>query len=174
MTPSPETSKIKSPTSSTPNGSSFRPKFLLSVNGSTNISEPSSPLGTRFDYIVSDASLSSQNCCFSPMIFDIIHIISDPLKSPQCSSLSVSDGDSYECFGENDHMSSVLEPQCQGANVPKEGVDLDLVPHFQKYASATVSRQHRINFFILDSDAEKNSISRHTWSRTSLRGLRGR
>lgn len=55
--------------------------------------------------------------------------LSDPSKSSQCSSLS--DGESYECFGENDHMTT-MEAQNTSAVVDKDGVDLDLAPHFQR------------------------------------------
>lgn len=56
----------------------------------------------------------------------------DPSKSSQCSSLS--DGESYECFGENDHMSSTIEiqPPKGAVAIDKDGVDLDLAPQFQK------------------------------------------
>lgn len=68
----------------------------------------------------------------------------------------MSDGESYECFGENDQISSTLDSEnAPGVNtVNKDGVDLDLAPQL--------------------SGVEKNYIGRHTWARTSLRGLRGR
>lgn len=60
-------------------------------------------------------------------------LLSDPSKSSQCSSLS--DGESFECFGENDQMSSTIEAQNTSTAtvvVDKDGVDLDLAPHFQR------------------------------------------
>lgn len=59
----------------------------------------------------------------------------------QCSSLS--DGESFECFGENDAPDS-------------GGVDLVLAPH-----NSTMLNN--------GSDEDRSSISRHSWSRTSLR-----
>lgn len=51
MTPSPVNNKVKSLTTSTPNGNSQRPKFLLSVNGASDSSEPSSPPGESFSIV---------------------------------------------------------------------------------------------------------------------------
>ncbi|XP_070492948.1 rab11 family-interacting protein 4B isoform X2 [Chironomus tepperi] len=121
MTPSPEVSSRTTISSSTPNGKSQRPTFLLSVNGpSEDIpDEPSTP--------------------------------PDPSKSSQCSSLS--DGESFECFGENDHMTSNID-NSTGTIAVDTGVDIDQAPQ-------------------IHNDIERNSIARHTWARTSLRGLRG-
>ncbi|CRK89691.1 CLUMA_CG003396, isoform A [Clunio marinus] len=68
-----------------------------------------------------------------------------PSISSQCSSIS--DGESYECFGENDQMSTSNELE------NSSGVDLDLA--------------------LQTNDAEKPAITRQSWARTSLRGLRG-
>lgn len=56
----------------------------------------------------------------------------DPSKS-QCSSMS--DGESFECFGENDMMSSTTatDPHNNSTGTVVDGVDLELAPHFQKY-----------------------------------------
>jgi hypothetical protein len=54
MTPSPAANKVNTLTTSTPNGNSQRPKFLLSVNGASDSSEPSSPPGESFPVISDD------------------------------------------------------------------------------------------------------------------------
>ncbi|XP_052891767.1 rab11 family-interacting protein 4A isoform X3 [Anopheles moucheti] len=67
----------------------------------------------------------------------------------QCSSLS--DGESFECYGDNDI--SISEAG---------GVDLELAPHLN---STTVAESNG------NSNNPTNSgITRHSWSRTSLRG----
>uniref|UniRef100_A0A182X853 Uncharacterized protein n=1 Tax=Anopheles quadriannulatus TaxID=34691 RepID=A0A182X853_ANOQN len=67
----------------------------------------------------------------------------------QCSSLS--DGESFECYGDNDI--SISETG---------GVDLELAPHLN---STTVGESNG------NPNAASNSgITRHSWSRTSLRG----
>ncbi|XP_055691808.1 rab11 family-interacting protein 3 isoform X3 [Lutzomyia longipalpis] len=87
-----------------------RPTFLISVTGDEVDSSP-----------VSSSSPST-----------------DAPKS-QCSSLSEGDGESFECYGENEILDG-------------GGVDLELTPH--------VSSNHT---------GEEHAISRHTWSRSSLR-----
>lgn len=82
----------------------------------------------------------------------------DPSKSSShCSSLS--DGESYECFGENDHMSSTLEAQnSSGAiAVDKDGVDLDLAPHFQKWVHADF---HALSAHLYDSFVSSSAMPR--------------
>lgn len=61
----------------------------------------------------------------------------DPSKS-QCSSMS--DGESFECFGENDMMSSTTatDPHNNSTGTLVDGVDLELAPHFQKYVGIFV------------------------------------
>lgn len=53
----------------------------------------------------------------------------DPSKSSQCSSLS--DGESFECFGENDHMTSNID-NSTGTIVVDTGVDIDQAPQIHK------------------------------------------
>ncbi|XP_061517780.1 rab11 family-interacting protein 4B isoform X15 [Anopheles gambiae] len=67
----------------------------------------------------------------------------------QCSSLS--DGESFECYGDNDI--SISETG---------GVDLELAPHLN---STTVGESNGN-----PSAASNSGITRHSWSRTSLRG----
>lgn len=57
-------------------------------------------------------------------------LFTEPSKSSQCSSLS--DGESFECFGENDHMTSNID-NSTGTIVVDTGVDLDQAPQIHKY-----------------------------------------
>ncbi|XP_055704994.1 rab11 family-interacting protein 3 isoform X4 [Phlebotomus papatasi] len=88
-----------------------RPTFLISVTGDEVDSSP-----------VSSSSPST-----------------DAPKS-QCSSLSEGDGESFECYGENEILDG-------------GGVDLELTPHVSS---------NQIG-------GEEHAISRHTWARSSLR-----
>ncbi|KAG5669698.1 hypothetical protein PVAND_017580 [Polypedilum vanderplanki] len=107
---------------STPNGKQQKPKFVYSVN------EPS----------VED---SPEESSITPP---------DLSKSSQCSSLS--DGESFECFGESEHMTTNIDNNTD--TVVDRGVDIEQAPQ-------------------IHNDIERNSIARHSWARTSLRGLRG-
>lgn len=51
-------------------------------------------------------------------------------KSSQCSSLS--DGESFECFGENDQMTSQIDNNSSTTIVGESGVDLDLAPQIHR------------------------------------------
>jgi hypothetical protein len=62
--------------------------------------------------------------------FNLISFSTEPSKSSQCSSLS--DGESFECFGENDHMTSNID-NSTGTIVVDTGVDLDQAPQIHKY-----------------------------------------
>ncbi|KAL5292231.1 RAB11FIP4.2 family protein [Megaselia abdita] len=73
---------------------------------------------------------------------------SDAQKS-QCSSLS--EVESFECYGDNDNR---INDGNNNHHNKSMGVELDLVPH-------TTSTPNEIN--------DRNSISRNTWARTSLR-----
>uniref|UniRef100_A0AAG5DR94 FIP-RBD domain-containing protein n=1 Tax=Anopheles atroparvus TaxID=41427 RepID=A0AAG5DR94_ANOAO len=69
----------------------------------------------------------------------------------QCSSLS--DGESFECYGDNDI--SISEAG---------GVDLELAPHLN---STTIGESNSSN---TSNPTNAGGITRHSWSRTSLRG----
>ncbi|XP_058126251.1 rab11 family-interacting protein 4 isoform X8 [Anopheles coustani] len=70
----------------------------------------------------------------------------------QCSSLS--DGESFECYGDNDI--SISEAG---------GVDLELAPHLN---STTIGESNGSN--ASNPNNNTGGITRHSWSRTSLRG----
>ncbi|EAU77162.2 AGAP010446-PA, partial [Anopheles gambiae str. PEST] len=88
----------------------------------------------------------------------------------QCSSLS--DGESFECYGDNDI--SISETG---------GVDLELAPHLNSTTVGIVMFNKCMSYFFVlclcwynsesngnPSAASNSGITRHSWSRTSLRG----
>lgn len=122
MTPSPEFNKNNT-ASSTSSNRIEGPKFLLTIENfdSSSSSKPQKAQGKLYKLL-----MTSDGQYFYKL---------EASKSSQCSSLT--DGESYECFGENDQMTSTDDMPNTSEEIVdnKEGVDLDLVPQFQRSAS---------------------------------------
>lgn len=76
---------------------------------------------------------------FLSLISLVIIFIEPSTKSSQCSSLS--DGESFECFGENDHMTARIDNNRSGTVVGETGVDLDLAPQIHRYGIEIIFEQ---------------------------------